>query len=421
MLKGYKYDLYPTGDQKRALKRTFGAVRFMYNSVVAARKADYKDYKEYGIKFRKTSVIMNQLITLAKKTPERRFLTEVPNVCLQQAIRDAEVAYSNFFSSLSGKRKGPKMGPPAFKRRKDNQGSARFTRQTFKIEEYDGFAYIKLPKDLGRIRFEYHRKLPNPPSSVRVKQTPNGKYYVVFTVEEDAQPLQKTDQVCGVDLGLHDLAVIATNTGKTEKISAPKYLRSSERKLKRLQQTLSRRKKGSKNRGKARLLVASQHDKVANKRKDHAHALSRKLVNENQGIGLEDLNVKGMMKNKRLAKSISDAAFTSLVHCIEYKAKQADREVVRIGRFYPSSKTCSTCGNVLKELPLSVREWTCPECDTTHDRDINAAINIMVAAGLAETVNACGEVVNRQLPIAGVVGLDEAGTHRTATYSKVAA
>lgn len=408
MLKRYRYRAYPTGDQAAAAARTFGCVRVVFNDFLAERERLRAEDRHREVGFGDTA---KTVLTLAKQTPQRAWLNEVSNTPLQQAIRDAERAYRNWFDSLSGKRRGRKVGHPRFKSRHHRQQSARFTRNCgFSVRQTThGVGFVRLPK-IGHVRFALSRPLPSDPSSVTLTQTAAGRYYVSFVVDvPDPAPTPPSDLVAGIDVGLTDLVAIARSDRHREKIAAPKHLRRQERKLARAQRELARRQKGSKNREKSRTKVARIHEKVASTRLDHHHKLASRIVHENQVIGLETLSITGLART-RLARSIHDAGWGILTRLIEEKARERGRTVVRIDPFSPTTRTCSVCGTLGDKKPLSVRAWTCGGCGTRLDRDYNAACNIMVAAGPAETRNACGGDVRLRL-----AGADptETGTHRS--------
>lgn len=333
---------------------------------------------------------------------ERSWLREVSAVVLQQALRDADTAYRNFFASIRGARKGRKVGAPRFKSRKDARQSIRFTANArWNITDS---GRLCLPK-IGAVKVKWSRTLPSTPSSVTVVKDAAGRYFCSFVVgtdpSADAVRMPAGDRAVGIDLGLNHFAVLSDGT----KIASPRFLRRAEKKLRKAQRELSRKRKGSRNREKARLKVARAHAKVADARHEFHHRLSTRLISENQGIAVEDLSVAGLART-RLAKSIHDAGWSSFVGMLEYKAKRYGRTFVRIGRFEPTSQTCHVCGALDGPKPLRVREWTCQICGTLHDRDVNAAINVRTAAGLA--VSACGAQVR---PGAVPAQREEAGSH----------
>ncbi|MGP4016236.1 RNA-guided endonuclease InsQ/TnpB family protein [Saccharopolyspora sp. 5N708] len=324
-----------------------------------------------------------RVVTEAKKTETRAWLSEVASVALVQACQDARAAYRNWFDSMSGKRAGHRMGAPRFRSRKDNRQTIRLTRNGFSLKP-NGRLYAA---KIGDLRVRWSRELPSVPSSVTLIKDASGRYFASFVVDVDAEPLPATDTDVGIDLGLTTFAVLSN--GKA--ISAPKFLRRAERKLRKAQQALSRKTKGSNNRAKARVRVAKAHAKVRDSRTDWAHKQSTAIIRDNQAVYVEDLAVSGLART-RLAKSVHDAAWGTFLRMLDGKAQRCGRVVHRIDRFYPSSQTCSACGRVDSKKPLNVREWSCP-CGAVHDRDHNAAKNIL-AAGRAERQNACGEAVS---------------------------
>ncbi|MGW5636479.1 RNA-guided endonuclease InsQ/TnpB family protein [Streptomyces sp. NPDC003832] len=379
----YAFRLYPEAAQQAALARAFGCARVVFNDAVRARE----DARAAGEPFPKIGELSTRLITQAKQTPERSWLGEVSAVVLQQSLRDAETAYRNFFASLKGTRKGPKLGPPRFKSRKDSRQSIRFTANA--RWNITGTGRLNLPK-IGAVKVTWSRTLPATPTSVTVIKDAAGRYFASFVIDTDPAAdvarMPDTDRNIGIDLGLTHFAVLSDGT----KIDSPRFLRRAEKKLKKAQKELSRKQKGSKNRAKARLKLARTHAKVTDARREFHHQLSTRLISENQGIAVEDLLVAGLART-RLAKSVHDAGWSSFISMLEYKAERYGRTLVRIGRFEPTSQTCSTCGVKDGPKPLGVREWTCTVCGTVHDRDTNAAINVKTAAGLA--VSACGAPV----------------------------
>ncbi|WP_329300447.1 transposase [Streptomyces sp. NBC_00659] len=394
----YAFRLYPQPGQRIALARAFGCARVVYNDAVRARE----DARAAGEPFPKAAELSQKLITEAKRTPGRSWLGEVSAVVLQQSLRDAESAYRNFFASLKGQRKGAKSGAPRFKSRKDSRQSIRFTANA--RWSITGSGKLNLPK-IGAVKVKWSRALPARPSSVTVIKDAAGRYFASFVIDTDpaadAARMPDTDQAVGIDLGLTSFAVLSDGT----KTDSPRFLRRAEKKLKRTQRELSRKQKGSRNREKVRLKVARAHAKVADARHEFHHQLSTRLIRENQAIGVEDLAVKGLART-RPAKSVHDAGWAQFVHMLEYKAARYGRTLVKIGRFEPTSQTCSTCGVKDGPKPLHIREWTCIACGTLHDRDHNAAINIRTAAGLA--VTACGAPVGPGLVPAQ---REETGSH----------
>jgi putative transposase len=321
---------------------------------------------------------------------------------LVQACQDARRAYRNWFGSLSGKRKGRRVGHPKF-RTKHSRQSIRLTRNGFVLHGEQ--LYIA---KVGRLRVRWSRELPSVPTSVTVIRELDGRYYASFVVQRDPTPLPAMDHAVGVDLGLATFATIAASDGTVETVANPRHLRVAERRLACAQRQLARKQKGSANRAKARRRVAVAHRKVRDRRADHHHKLALRLIRENQAVAIEDLSVAGLART-RLAKSVHDAGWALFVRLLGQKAVQHGRTVVRVGRFKPTSQVCSVRGVNDGPKPLGVRAWRCGACGADHHRDANAARNILVAAGLAETQNACGAGVR---PSAMAAVGDEAGTHR---------
>lgn len=392
MLKRYRYRAYPTPDQEESLARLFGCVRVVFNDAIAARRQAHEAGASYP-----TLSELSRALTAAKTTPERAWLAEVSSVPLQQSLDNADRAYRSFFDSGKGKRKGHKVGAPRFRSRRDRRQSARFTRAaSFRVTETPGGAgFVRLAK-IGNVKFALSRTLPAAPSSVTVIREADGRYYVSFVVDAPARPAPAPlHSVAGIDLGLNHLAVIAYDDGSAIKVGNPRHLRKKLRKLARAQKEHARRVKGSANREKSRAKVAAIHRKVRETRADHHHKLARKIVDENQVIGLETLGISGLGRSS-LAKSIHDAGWGLLVRLIEEKALEAGRTVIRAARDFPSTRLCSACGTIGEKKALHVRSWTCG-CGTTHDRDTNAAVNLLhVAAGQAETKNDCGGALRRR-------------------------
>ncbi|OQQ13979.1 transposase [Streptomyces sp. M41(2017)] len=404
----YSFRLYPDISQQEALARAFGCARVVFNDAVRAREEARKTEQSFPT----GAELSKRLITEAKRTVERSWLGEVSAVVLQQSLRDVERAYRNFFASLKGDRKGPRIGRPRFKSRKDKRQSIRFTANArWNITDK---GRLSLPK-IGAVKVKWSRTLPTTPSSVTVIKDAAGRYFASFVIDTapavDATRMPDTDRTVGIDLGLTHFAVLSDGT----KIDSPRFLRRAEKKLKKTQRELSRKQKGSKNRDRARLKVARAHATVADARREFHHQLSTKLISENQGIAVEDLSVAGLART-RLAKSVHDAGWASFISMLEYKADRYGRTLVTIGRFTPTSQTCSTCGVKDGPKPLNAREWTCAACGTVHDRDHNAAINVKMAAGLA--VSACGAPVR---PGAIPAQREETGSHGFPTQARAAA
>jgi putative transposase len=376
-----------------ALAKAFGCARVVFNDSLAAREAAFKAGKPYI-----TDSDLSVRLTAVKATPERAWLTEVSSVVLQQALADLNAAYRNFFASAKGIRKGPRVEKPRFRSCKDHQQAIRFTANArFRVLAN---RKLRLPK-IGDVPVRWSRPLPSEPSSVTVVKDSAGRYFASFVVEIEPSPLPMVQPVVGIDLGLGHFAALSDG----RKITAPTFLRHAENLLKRRQRELSRKQKGSRNRDKARLKVARAHAKVADARHDFHHQLSTALIRENQAVAVEDLAVQALGRT-RLAKSVHDAGWSSFVAMLEYKARLYGRTFIRIGRFTPTSQTCCVCGVKDGPKPLHVRTWQCQECGEWLDRDINAAVNVAKAAGLA--VTACRAQI-RPEPIPAQRG--EAGTH----------
>ncbi len=390
----YRYRVYPDAAQRQALARAFGCARMVFNDAIRLRDQT----RQRGEKLSDTEV-QRQVVTLAKLTPEREWLSEVASVVLVQACQDARRAYRNWFDSMAGKRKGRQVSRPQFKRRHGRQ-SIRLTRNGFALHG----ARLYIAK-AGDVTVRWSRPLPSVPSSVTVIKEPDGRYYASFVVERLAEPLPPCDRETGIDVGLAHLAVLSDGT----KIVAPRFLRKAERRLKKAQRALSRKAKGSANRAKTRHTVAVLHRKVRDARLDHAHKTALAVVRDNQAVYCEDIAVNGLART-RLAKSVHDAGWSRLLRLIEEKCQRHGRYFAKTGRFEPTSQVCSTCGVNDGPKPLAVREWTCTACGTVMDRDVNAARNIL-ALGQRERLNASGGSIRPPSPVAAAV---ERGTRRSA-------
>jgi IS605 OrfB family transposase len=397
----YNYRIYPTPGQVRALARLFGCVRVVFNDALCARR----EAQAAGLPYVSHAELSARL-TAAKKTPERAWLNDVSAVPLQQSVADLNAAYQSFFDSRSGTRKGPKIGPPRLKSRKDRRQSARFTANARFTVLPSG--RLRLPK-IGDVAVRWSRSLPSAPSSVTVIKDAAGRYFASFVVEADpaadAERFPPATAEVGIDLGLTAFAVLSDGTV----VSSPKFLRRAQRKLRRAQRSHSRKQSGSKNKEKSRVRLARIHASVASKRADFCHQVSTRIIRDNQAVFAEDLCVAGLART-RLAKSVHDAGWAGFVRMLEYKAERYGRVFGKIGRFEPTSQVCSTCGVTDGPKPPGVREWICAACGTVHDRDLNAAKNVL-ALGRGESLNACGGDVR---PGQALVVTEEAGTLRGA-------
>ncbi|MFF2470311.1 RNA-guided endonuclease InsQ/TnpB family protein [Streptomyces mirabilis] len=371
--RAFKYRFYPTDAQAAELSRTFGCVRKVYNMALAARTQAWTLRAE-RVNYNATSA----MLTAWKKTEELAYLNEVSSVPLQQSLRHLQTAFTNFF--------GKQAGYPRFKNRKKSRRSAEYTSSAFRFRE----GRLTLAKMSVPLAIVWSRPLPEGamPSTVTVSQDPAGRWFVSLLCEDAITLAPATADAVGIDAGVTSLVTLSTG----EKITNPKHERRERARLARAQRELSRKAKGSANRAKARREVARVHARIADRRRDFLHKLTTRLVRENQTVAIEDLTVRNLLKNGKLARAISDASWTQFRSMLEYKCAWYGRELVVVDRWFPSSKLCGTCGAVHGELPLNVREWTCG-CGTVHDRDVNAARNIL-AAGLA--VSACGADVRPQ-------------------------
>ncbi|MEV0398752.1 RNA-guided endonuclease TnpB family protein [Actinoallomurus sp. NPDC050550] len=382
MRTAYKCRAYPDPEQAAVFSRTFGCVRLVWNKTLAERHAAYHQRGE-RTSYKQTDAAL----TAWKKTEDLAFLSEVSSVPLQQTLRHQHAAFVNFFA---GRAKYPR-----FKNRNSRQ-SAHYTRSAFRMKDGE-LQLAKTTTPLGFVwSFEGVDLAALNPTMVVISRDTDGRWYVTFAVDTDApEPMEAAGHAIGIDLGVKDFAV----TSDGERIANRRHLERKARNLARYQRRMARRERGSMNRRKAKAKVARAHRKVRNARDDFLHRTSTNLVRRADVIVIEDLAVKSMVKNRMLARAISDAGWGEFRRQLEYKAERAGRALVVIDRWYPSSKTCSACGHLLAELSLSTRRWTCPGCRTRHDRDINAAKNIL-AAGRAVAGNspgdACGAGVRRQ-------------------------
>jgi putative transposase len=371
MHKAFKFRLLPTKEQEVLLAKHFGCSRFIYNHFLAEKQKHYLENKE-TLKF---NVCQNMLIK-QKKDEGYDWLKEVNSQCLVATLVNLETAYTNFFKK--------KSKFPRFKSKK-NKNSFQIP-QHVTLKEHN---VVQIPKFKEGLKFIKHRELKGEIKSATISKSTTEKYYIsILCVVEKPTKHKKTGKSIGIDLGLKDFII----TSEGQRYCNPKFTKKYEIKLSKKQRILSRKEKGSKGRDKARLSVAKVHEKITNSRNDMQHKVSSKLVKDYDLIAIEDLNVKGMIKNHKLAKAISDVAWSSFVTKLKYKAEWNGKEVIIIDRFYPSSKTCSCCDHVKESLSLEERTWTCSKCNTIHDRDVNASKNILRRA-LA--IQSAGTVDNR--------------------------
>ena len=366
MERGFKYRIYPNESQRDQIARMLGCCRFVYNRALDVKKTAYSETGK--------SIATNDLIKMIptwKRDPETSWLAQADSMALQQSIRDLDRAYMNFFRRV---REGGKPGFPKFK-------SRRHARQSYRTNggKVLDCNHIALPK-LGNVRAKVSRPLQGRFMSVTVSIDAAGRYFATFLCTDvPSKDAPATNQEVGIDLGVKTLATLSDGT----KIENPRHLKKYERKLAREQRRLSRKKgarngeKQSRRYLKQRKRVAKIHANIADARTDALHKITTMLVDENQVLCMENLNVNGMMRNHHLAKAVSDASFGEFARLLEYKCAERGRTLVKVDRFYPSSKTCSVCGHRLDALPLSVRSWDCPACGAHHDRDVNAARNML--------------------------------------------
>ncbi len=372
MKRAFKYRFYPTDAQAAELSRTFGCVRKVYNMALAARTEAWT--RQERMNYVQTSA----MLTRWKKSEELAFLCEVSSVPLQQALRHLQGAFVSFWEQ--------RAKYPRLKSKRKSRASAEYTRSAFRYRE----GALTLAKMRDPLDIVWSRPLPEGavPTTVTVSRDAAGRWFVSMLCDDTVPSMPATGAAVGIDAGLNALVTLSTG----EKITNPRHERRDRARLAKAQRELSRKAKGSKNRDKARTKVARVHARIADRRRDFLHKLTTRLVRDNQTLVIEDLTVRNMVKNHTLARAISDASWSELRSMLEYKCAWYGRELITVDRWFPSSKLCSHCGALAEAMPLNVRTWTC-DCGTTHDRDVNAAINLL-AAGLA--VSACGAGVRPQ-------------------------
>jgi putative transposase len=371
--RAFKYRFYPTDAQAAELSRTFGCVRLVYNKALEARTQAWT-LRQERVNYNATSA----MLTVWKKTEELAFLNEVSSVPLQQALRHLQVAYTNYFAR--------RARYPTFKNKKRSRASAKYTSSAFRYRD----GRLTLAKMTEPLDIAWSRPLPDgvTPSTATVTRDPAGRWFVSMLCDDTIEQVPALNAAVGVDAGLASLLTLSTG----EKITNPRHERRDRNALARAQRVLAKKEKGSNNRAKARIKVARVHARITDRRRDSLHKLTTRLVRETQTIVIEDLTIRNMVANHRLARAISDAAWRQFRTMLEYKADWHGRTVIAVDRWFPSSKLCSACGTLAAKMPLNVRTWTC-RCGVTHDRDVNAASNIL-AEGLS--VAACGGGVRPQ-------------------------
>lgn len=370
MLKGMKYRLYPTREQEALLAKSFGCARFAYNWAIDARSEAYAQGRKTPSRYD-----LDKLMTFEKKA--NLWLGEVSDWVLKEAISHACSAYERFFTK--------RAGFPRFKSKRDSVQSATWRRPTVR-----GKNHVFVPK-VGVLRFREHRPLEGEVKTVCVSRHASDRYYVCFQVDDGRECAPKpkhAETAVGIDVGIESFCTLSTG----KKVPNPRLGKSSQRRIAMLQKKLARQKKGSNRYKETKRKLAREHEKVADGRREFLQTLSSALVNENQVIAVEDLNVKGMLANRNLAAHIADASWAEFFRMLAYKCEWRGVHLISCGRFEPSSKMCSACGKIRKDMPLSVRSWECPGCGCAHDRDVNAAVNILNFA-VASTVNGRGEKV----------------------------
>jgi putative transposase len=373
----YQFRIYPTADQQRILARTFGACRFVYNWALRARTDAYHDGS------RMTYEASSAALTKLKKQPETAWLYEISAVPTQQALRHLQTAFVSFFEK--------RTSYPRFKKKRGPQ-SAEYTGSAF---DWDAPNRNLTITKLGRLDVRWSRPFTSTPTTVTIAKHSDGRYFVTLVLDEPIHPLPKTGDAIGIDMGINRLATLSNG----EHIVNPRHLQRKLRKLAKAQKALARKQKGSHRRERQRIKVARIHSRITDTRLDHMQKATTDLVRRFDVICTEDLNVRGMVKNHCLARALSDASISKFVSLLEYKCAWYGKELIKIDRFFPSTKRCHACGHVVRELPLSVREWVCPICGVIHDRDHNAALNIL-AVGQTDRINAQGDRRRRSKALA---------------------
>ena len=354
MLKSYKYKIIPNEEQKVLLNKHFGSIRFVYNHFLNERKREYETNKN-TINYYDNCKSLTEL----KKQEEYSWLNEINSQSLQVSLKNLDDAYNGFFK----------------KRTKFPKFKSKHTKNSFKVPQFVNIqnGKLRIPKFKNPIDIILHRTFSGTIKQCTISKTSTNEYFVSILVETEHKKLEKTGKSIGIDLGLKDFVI----TSDGYKYKNNRYTKRYQTKLKKAQQHLSRKKKGSNSYQEQKLKVARLHKKITNSRLDNLHKVSTELITKYDTIILEDLNIKGMMQNHKLAKHIADASWSNFITLLTYKAEWNDKQIVKIDRFFPSSKTCNCCGYINQNLKLDMREWTCPSCHTKLDRDLNASKNIL--------------------------------------------
>ena len=392
----YQYRIYPRANQIEPLAKAFGCSRVVWNDALWIYKNAFKNGEPWPKEVDKL------VITQAKKTESRAWLSEVSNIVLQQSFRDLQKAWNNYFSSLNGTRKGKPVGQPKLKKKTSRQ-SIRFRKGGFSVHS----SSVKLAK-IGHVPMVVSRPLPSPPSSVTIVKDTTGRYFASFVVEVPEKSLLPTDcpkgyrsaYSCGIDLGLTHFCILSSG----EKIENPRLHKKMLKRIKKANRRLAKAQKDSKRRHRRKRKLAKLHAKVKDQRTDFLHKLTTRLVRENQTLAVEDLNVSGMVKNRKLSRAISDAGWSKFKTMLRLKCDKYGRNLTIVDRWYASSQICSCCGKSGGRKELDIREWECLYCNTIHDRDINAATNLDRWAGGQSDQYKNGRGASVSLPEVAVCG-----------------
>lgn len=403
----YQYRAYPDKKQKAAFQRIFECVRLVYSDHLFAN-----GFGVFGprLKYRNAYEMQAILVTKAKKTADRQQLTAAPDTALRQSVADAHDACQKFFDSVSAQGKHNIVEQPRYKDENEGRQTFRLARPDFALQQVSARrALLRLPKKLGMLSFNWSRDLPSDPSSVTIIKTPDGKYWVSFVSVRQTVLAPALSRWAGIDFGLTDLVSIVCSDGTREKVTAPRYGWQAEKQIAAATQQMRRAQQGSRNYGTARIKLARIQRKVADRRADHLHKLAFRLVNTNQTIAFETLDIAGMARG-HFRSAIHDAGWGILLKLVLQKSERQGRVVKQVGRYEPTSQTCAPCGAIDGPKDLSIREWRCPQCGVLLDRDFNAAVNVLVAAGCPETLNAGGRALRillaRAVPKAGTASSD---------------